>query len=300
MNYLDKIRGCLFGGAIGDALGYPVEFLKRSEIINKYGEKGLRKLVLVKTTDKALISDDTQMILFTAEGLYREEESLEIDEIYRSYLRWYCTQTSENLDELPSKDQNDYNSIMSYKELYIRRAPGMTCLSALSSGEMGTPDNPLNNSKGCGGVMRVAPVGLIYHDDINKAFEVGKNVAAITHGHPTVYIAAGAFAMIVAELMKGKKLYESVESCISLLKKKDENKETYNALKLVLKLVNSDEEVYECIKKLGEGWAAEEALAIAVFCALKAKTFKEAMIMAVNHDGDSDSTGSICGNLLGS
>ncbi|PUX67692.1 ADP-ribosylglycohydrolase family protein, partial [Cronobacter sakazakii] len=55
----------------------------------------------------------------------------------------------------------------------------------------------------------------------------------------------------------------------------------------------------EAIKTLGEGWVAEEALAIALFCALRARSFEEGVLMAVNHDGDSDSTGAIVGNLLG-
>ena len=164
---------------------------------------------------------------------------------------------------------------------------------------MGNPDEPLNNSKGCGGVMRVAPIGLLFYEYNENVFEIAVKAAAITHGHPTGYIAAGAFAVIIAELIKGKKLFESVESCIFLLKKEDKNKETYNALKSAIELASTNEEPYKCIEKLGEGWVAEEALAIAVYCALKAKTFKDAIIMAANHNGDSDSTASICGNLLG-
>jgi len=56
---------------------------------------------------------------------------------------------------------------------------------------------------------------------------------------------------------------------------------------------------HEAIKKLGEGWVAEEALAISVYCALVADSFEQAVVMAVNHDGDSDSTGAITGNILG-
>jgi ADP-ribosylglycohydrolase len=50
---------------------------------------------------------------------------------------------------------------------------------------------------------------------------------------------------------------------------------------------------------LGQGWVAQEALGIALLCALAADTPQEAIIAAVNHDGDSDSTGSICGNIVG-
>ncbi len=50
---------------------------------------------------------------------------------------------------------------------------------------------------------------------------------------------------------------------------------------------------------MGEGWVAEEALAISIYCALVAKDFEQGIIHAVNHDGDSGSTGAIVGNLLG-
>ena len=63
----DVARGCLFGGAIGDALGYAVEFFSYERIKEKYGEGGVTRLRL--TDGKALVSDDTQMTLFTVEAL---------------------------------------------------------------------------------------------------------------------------------------------------------------------------------------------------------------------------------------
>ena len=65
----DKIRGSLVGGAIGDALGYSIEFFSEDEIFSRYGEKGISEYELYPSSGKALISDDTQMTLFTANGL---------------------------------------------------------------------------------------------------------------------------------------------------------------------------------------------------------------------------------------
>lgn len=67
--YLDAIRGSMFGGAIGDALGYPIEFLGEKEIFGRYGDSGITSFELDGRTGKALISDDTQMSLFTANGI---------------------------------------------------------------------------------------------------------------------------------------------------------------------------------------------------------------------------------------
>ena len=65
----DKFKGCLIGGASGDALGYTVEFLENEQIRSLYGEKGIIEYTL--TDNAALVSDDNQMTLFTANGLLR-------------------------------------------------------------------------------------------------------------------------------------------------------------------------------------------------------------------------------------
>ena len=67
-----------------------------------------------------------------------------------------------------------------------------------------------------------------------------------------------------------------------------------------VELTHSQKTDAECISELGEGWTGHEALAIAVFCALRhPDSFEDAVVAAVNHDGDSDSTGAVCGNIMG-
>lgn len=63
----DRYQGCLLGGAVGDALGAPLEFMRRSEILQAFGPKGITDLVPAYGKLGA-ITDDTQMTLFTAEG----------------------------------------------------------------------------------------------------------------------------------------------------------------------------------------------------------------------------------------
>lgn len=316
MDYLDKYVGCLLGGALGDALGYPVEFMGKTKIMEEYGERGVRNLELAGKYKKALISDDTQMTLFTADGLiwshlsYRErgKGSYEGSGIIQSYYRWYYTQTGlihndiwikKQAHETKSPIVKYEKTIMEYKELFANRVPGNSCLSALAKGRMGTIEEPINNSKGCGAVMRVAPVGLFFHKDIREAMVHGMGIAALTHGHPTGYIASGALAVIIAELVNGKSIHVSLNSALELLKEFDTNYETTLALKKAIELGYSDINVSWAINQLGQGWVAEEALAIAVYCVLKEIDFKRALEMAVNHEGDSDSTGAICGNILG-
>lgn len=306
----DLFIASMLGGTIGDALGYPIEFMRLKEIKEKYGDNGLTELILDNITGKALISDDTQMTLFTADGIIRtyergnKSEFLAKDGIYPSYLRWYYTQTNEMPTsgykwQLKSPGYEEKDSILNYKELFSERGPGISCLTALGSGEIGTIKQPINDSKGCGGVMRIAPVGLFLHKDVKYAFKVGCEAAAITHGNPTGYLSAGVLAAIIAELINGKSLIESTKAAVKILKKYPNHEETLNMIELAIELSNSDDKAEDAILEIGEGWIAEEALAIALYCALKEKDFKKALIMAVNHDGDSDSTGAICGNILG-
>ena len=67
-----------------------------------------------------------------------------------------------------------------------------------------------------------------------------------------------------------------------------------------IRLSREDLDDLDAIYKIGQGWVAEETLAIAIYCALKySNDFEKAIIASVNHSGDSDSTGSVTGNILG-
>jgi ADP-ribosylglycohydrolase len=297
----NSFRGCLVGGAIGDALGWPVEFLKYRAIQAKFGEEGITNLVS-RTTGKAEITDDTQMTLFTAEGLLRaqtrghEKGICHVPSVvYFAYLRWLHTQGySKNKEQ----DWVYDGWLINVKELYHPRAPGNSCLSALESGRLGTVDQPINNSKGCGGVMRVAPIGLLYPMD--QAFEMAVDCAALTHGHPSGYLSAGALAYIISAIINGEELEVAISNSLIELKKYDGHEECSVLIEKAIELSQSNVKPLAAISKLGEGWVGEEALAISIYCALTYKTdFKAALVAAVNHDGDSDSTGAITGNILG-
>ena len=173
-------------------------------------------------------------------------------------------------------------------------------MSALMSPGMGTMAQPKNDSKGCGGVMRVAPVAL-YEQDTERAFDVGCEVAAITHGHPTGYLAAGCLAAIIAELMRGVGLRDAVDRAMTILATRDRHEKTTGCLEHALSLLEAGaERVPETVELIGQGWIAEEALAISVYCALAfPDDLRHAVLLAVNHSGDSDSTGAITGNILG-
>ena len=309
----DKFTGCLIGGALGDALGYPVEFLKQDEIFKEYGKRGITSPKTDKEQGCALISDDTQMTLFTAEGIMwadklgaKKELSSYTTYVFYAYQRWLYTQekmiASREYSHVLDKD-GEYPSMLMGEEMCKRRAPGNTCLSALMQAAdhgYGKFTHVINNSKGCGGVMRVAPAGLYFCRDSERAFRMAAEFAAITHTHPTGYLAAGALGAIIAELIAGGDVEEAVDVAMYILKGYDGCMETYRALDHARVLDAGTVPPLEAVKRLGEGWIAEEALAIAVYCALcHGENAENALLLSVNHDGDSDSTGSICGNIVG-
>lgn len=282
-----RMIGCLLGGAIGDAMGYPVEFMRYSDIARYFGGAGVRDL-----SNGNLISDDTQMTLFTAEGLLNAHRlgKSPVKSVYRSYLRWYYTQSGS---KMPGAKYE--GGLLNETKMFASRAPGTTCLSSLSSGKMGTLSDPINHSRGCGGVMRVAPCAVFPH-----AFDLGCRIAAITHGHPGGYISAGAFAQLLQKLYYGQSLPDAVNDVIDELSEVEDAQSTQCALEKAVSLAEEGRPCAPTIKEIGEGWVGEEALAIAVYSALSFPTdFAQALRLSVNHDGDSDSTGAICGNIMG-
>lgn len=252
---LENYTGCLLGGAVDDALGAPVEFLSLRQILNRYGEEGI--LGYVEFTDGVgRITDDTQMTLFTAEALLHTMNRATqrgiwgayLQIAHDSYLRWLFTQN----EPMPRLDENRppmTGWMIEQREFYHRRAPGNTCLSALRSGICGTMEFPINNSKGCGGIMRVAPVGLIKSFKPANAFQYGAELAAITHGHPSGYLSAGAFAAIIAYIRDGFLLKNAVMGALNLLKKYPSHKETSRALLNAVGLSETTEPTFENIKK---------------------------------------------------
>lgn len=299
-----RFTGCLLGGAVGDALGAPVEFMSLSQILNRYGENGIEWYDWAYGK-RGGITDDTQMTLFTAEGLIlhglRYDKEPEVVAVYHSYQRWLVTQKVIDTGSLMKRFGNCSTDgvLMGYKNLHSQRAPGQSCLSALASGDMGTMENPINDSKGCGGVMRIAPAGLFLKKE--KVFDTACQLAAITHGHPTGYLASGVQAQIIHEIISGRELSDGVEEAKRILLGYERHEETLHAVDRAIRAWNEGRPVTpETVENLGRGWIAEEALAIGLYCALAAgDDFAKCVRLAVNHGGDSDSTGSIAGNICG-
>lgn len=329
----DKIRGCLVGGAIGDALGYSVEFMPYPSIIRQYGSDGITSFTL--EDNLALFSDDTQMTLFTANGLlngivrnnYLHRQSSLIDNIGNAYIDWYKTQLRQNY-RIPENERNCW--ISGIPQLYALRAPGNTCLTAIQQRINGSKVE--NNSKGCGGIMRIAPIALAFdkcpsgnaQEEFNyqstNIIHSACEAARLTHLHPLGFLPAGLMAFLLYEILHSPDaitpqwikstvfeglwyLDNTVDSVRGVTYKQLYHKKLDELNIMTLRTVKLAEEAdndVDAIKKLGQGWTADEAWYIALYCCIRhLDSVHDAIIAAVNHDGDSDSTGAIAGNIMG-
>ena len=309
----DRIRGCLLGGAAGDALGYPVEFLWIDDIRKRYGPSGIQRYDFDGRTGKALISDDTQMTLFTAEGILSgltqnrlNGTSIPLRKYVESaYADWLSTQRLGAQPPQPVGSRHG-SRLLQYPELYSRRAPGNTCPKRSVTDFIAAP---LNNSKGCGGVMRVAPAAMLHSEDIRAISMEGAQIAAITHSHPLGYLPAAMLTDLLNRIV-----YRNAEpqSLLDLVRQSQHaiaeqfagTPKTETLLACIDRAVQLAQEPQaddlENITALGGGWVAEETMAIGVYCSLRhVDDFSAALTAAVNHDGDSDSTGAVTGNIIG-
>ena len=322
----ERARGCLLGGAVGDALGAAVEFMTWSEIRGRFGPDGIKDPAEAYGRVGA-ITDDTQMTLWTAEGILRglsrsHDRGIGGPQstLPTAYMRWLYTQEGklpantephivERVLGRPAKEGErgglPSGWLLGVAALHSQRAPGKTCLSALRAQASMPYQRAKNDRKGCGGVMRIAPAALIdaYEEEVDaeSAFELACDAAAITHGHPTGWLAAGAFAHILSLLRRDVSLEYAARKTIERLGREDRTGETITAIESALTLAKSNAaNSSETVEQLGGGWIAEEALAIALFAAIRAEgDFESGVRLAVNHSGDSDSTGSMAGQLLG-
>lgn len=332
--FLDKITGCLVGGAVGDALGYPVEFMSMEEIRRHYGPQGIRQL----DTDYrgvGVISDDTQMTLFTANGLLLGHtrsclgQAMGAPDTYvtAAYLDWYYTQSHLGAGS------GKCTWLRDLPELNVHRAPGNTCLNSLASILEHRRVN--NNSSGCGGIMRVAPVALFCAAFLHRhhtrdtegrrrayATMAGAEVARITHLNPLGFLPAAFLSCLLYDIAIGGEPPQNVDRFLELVREIQhylgtvqlrndprpigemypDDLRTLNRLvdrAIDLSLGAADDE--EAITQIGDGgWQGQYALAIALFCAIRHfSSLEQAVVAAVNHSGDSDSTGAITGNMMG-
>ncbi|HEY1958339.1 MAG TPA: ADP-ribosylglycohydrolase family protein [Polyangiaceae bacterium] len=283
-------EGSILGLAIGDALGFPAEFRRREQILAAFGEEGLvdfvalhdprwppRPHIASKAHPAGTFSDDTQMTIALAEALLEADDDLDaqMNAIARRFVAW------------SSSDDND-------------RAPGNACMTGCHALARGVPwrEAGVADSKGCGSAMRVAPIGLLWHDDLERVLAVARAQAVLTHRHDAGVEGAAAAALLVALAMQDRtpeEMYEAVARECS-----PRSRDFAACWSKLPAMRDAPPEHALSARGLGEGWLAEEAVASAFYCVWRTPDdFARVVTTAATTDGDSDSLACIAGSIAG-
>ena len=307
MDKRDRIRGAMIGCAAGDALGYPVKVLSEAAIVERYGLRGITAYDLDEN-GTARITADTQLMLLSANGILFAHTRGALRGIMAPvyqyfdafYMDWYRLQTEKQ----PRRARCGW--INAYPALSAKRAPSPTSMRVFSSDKFGSMDEPVNDSKSSGCLLRTVPVGLSYFRDPAHVLDLAANTAALTHGHKLAWISSGAFALLVSHIVHEElSITEAVNKTLKALDKSFPDSSTVvyelsRTIRSAVSLASSASSDLDAIHALGKGWVAEEALAIGLLSALRHENdIAGAMTFAANHGGDSNNTAAIAGTLVG-
>ena len=300
-DFRSRVRGTLLGLAVGDALGAPVDGLGIDGIREAYGAEGLVDLAPAYGR-RGAVTHLTQLTLFSVDGLIRAQVRRDTGawhpptDLHRAYLRWAATQR----DWGPDERRKDDGWLAREEWLYVRRDPSRALLLGLADETMGTPETPKNPGElGPEAAARSAPFGLLVGWEPQLVAQLAVECAAQTHGHPTAYLAAGAYAVIVHALALGESLDGAVQRGFALLAARPGHQPVSGALQHALGAVRQGLPGPERVAELCGAGTAESLVAAAVYCALVAADVRHGLTLAVNHDGPSAATAALTGGLLG-
>lgn len=266
----------LFGLALGDALGEKVEFMNLTQIKQVYGPAGIQA-----PPDPARFTDDTQMTLALTEALLDAGLTAPVDDIMDAVGRHFTVWQER---------QEDPN---------YSRAPGSTCMAGIAQYKR-TNDwrtSGIASSKGCGTAMRVATLGYFYQHDVDRLRKVAIASSVITHRHPAALAGAVGAAYAVKLALDGVHPADMPRDVAAFTDgMSDDFTQAMHKIGHVVGWINDE----QALAHLGEGWVAEEAVALALFCVLRyPDDYAKCVRRAVNLTGDSDSVACIAGGIQG-
>lgn len=328
--YRAALRGSLYGTALGDALGYPVETFTLAQMLDTFGVNQPDDLVPALAQQPLLVSDDTQLTLSTLDGLTEvlewNNEGQAADElacIWLSYLRWYTGTGHPAPEAAPFSLPRPLNQC---EVMTVSRGPGKATLAALAEGEMQFISKNVNpQALGTGALMRSAPFGYLPVEDDATVIKLSAHAAALTHGHPEAIVSASAYALLVRYLLGAQQvdltlpLRAAVEQVLRWLAGVKDSQAlpgsgalTSGALQKALRAVDDSLTGAEAKDLFGDLVLAPDCLGYALWVALAAEKavedgertvgpdlFLKAVGAAIAIDGDSDSLGALVGSLLG-
>lgn len=274
-----KIHSALFGVAVGDALGVPVEFQDR-ELLARFPVINMRENGS-HAQPRGTWSDDSSLTFCLAESLCKKYD---VNDIANNFVLW-------RQEQLWTPHGRVFDI-------------GIATNFAIHSIENGT--NPIlaggtsERDNGNGSLMRILPL-LFYVKDFNitKRFDTVKEVSSITHAHFRSFFACFIYLEYALLILKGKSKYEAYSDLKEIIEEFifDEhfNKKELQLFDRILKAnINELEE-----NKIHSSGYVLHSLEASLWCLLNSNTYEETVLKAVNLGGDTDTTAAIAGGLAG-
>lgn len=306
----DQIRGGLLGAAAGDALGYCVQELSLEEIHQRFGPEGIRGYDT--ENGYALVSANTQLALFTANGLLHGQTrgalrgvmGPAIGYLRLAYQDWMKTQTYGGR-RAPGKA---VSWLCGIDDLYARRTPDRTTMLAFASEKLGTMEDPINRSKAAAALPRTITTGLFLNqpEQVREAARLGAETAAMTHGDSLGFLPSAYLAELMNRLLVRRAgsfrsiLHETIASVQEGFGREYPRVKEIGNLLAQAETLADDEISPEMAMAELEPVEAHRVLAAACYACLKFPgDYERALVAAVNHSGDSAATGCVAGALMG-
>ncbi len=285
----------LIGGALGDAFGQGVARDSLEAIQRRHGPAGLREPEWRQGF--LIVTDETQLTLFTLEGLTRAMQGPNQSEhdllagLRLSYLDWLASQGEGDAGG------DHATRLLKHAALHVRRGPGATCVQALRAGG-GSPERPANDSRESGGALRATPVAFMPGMNAERVFRLGARAAALTHGHPAGYLPAGILAAAVHGVLEGKPLQTAMIHAGDQARATGQHAAVLSGLRAA---VDASIQPFRRVLPacLGREREAGVALNIGFYAASLSQDLREVLGIAANQDGDSDVAASVAGQLFG-
>ncbi len=293
---IDKIRGVYWGLALGDALGMPVEFHSIEAIREIYGEEGILNL-----EKNAIWTDDTEMTIAVTNSLLRLGKVEQFKDL-----------NEDIIGQTFAEEFINWLNNLGY-------SPGLTTTHAVNflkvNGAKKWKLSGANDSKGCGTIMRAAPLGIWFANSLTPElplidgtyhkllFNVSKIQSEITHGHKAATAAAlaGSYAVALAiNRIPPDKMINPIEKYCNHIHSDFENAMQRLRTSLTKRKDGTFTTDLEALIYIGQGWVGEEAFVMPIYSAIQyANDLKACLRISVNHSGDSDSVACIAGSILG-
>jgi len=276
---LDKIKGCIVGAAVGDALGMPTEYLSETELNRSYNGRIVDFQAPLLShpcghLKAGQYTDDTQQLLLLVESLI-DKEGFDITDFGKRMGEWgYKCRT------VPG---------------YNRFAGGTSMSAALDLYHGGNPLETGRNRPTCGSAMRVAPLGVFYsHLESTELKSIASVVSKVTHTHPAAVDSSVFISLLVANLYCGSDIEKAVDSSLKYLDSDLKEKLEYVANNKSIKPL-------EMAKIIGCSESSYETVPMALHCFVHTEgNFEQTVIEAANLvPGDTDSIACIAGAIAG-